>query len=94
MGGTTANCQAWLDNEACGLDMYRLIVKLIRMDVTSRAKKKRRICFFLSGVPGGLVGGPRADYDQFHGFEFYRVHTRRDFLLRKNGLLIAESARA
>ena len=33
--------------------------------------------------PGGLVGGPRAYRDQFRGFEYPRVHTRRDFFLHK-----------
>ena len=43
-------------------------------------------------LPGGLVGGPRAYQDQFRGFKYRRVHTRRDFLLPKKWL--AESARA
>ena len=37
-----------------------------------------------AGVPGGLVGGPRAYQDQFRGFKSHRVHARgRDFFLRK-----------
>ena len=42
--------------------------------------------------PGGLVGGPRAYYqDQFRGFKSHRVHARGIFLLKINWL--AESAR-
>ena len=36
------------------------------------------------GVPGGLVGGPRAYQDQFRGFKSHRVHARRDFFLHRN----------
>ena len=36
-----------------------------------------------AGVPGGLVGGPRAYQDQFRGFKSHRVHARRDFFLHK-----------
>ena len=37
------------------------------------------------GVPGGLVGGPRAYQDQFRGFKSHRVHARivRAFSCRK-----------
>ena len=31
------------------------------------------------GVPGGLVGGPRAYQDQFRGFKSHRVYARRGF---------------
>ena len=30
-----------------------------------------------AGVPGGLVGGPRAHQDQLRGFKSHRVHARR-----------------
>ena len=36
-----------------------------------------------SGVPGGLVGGPRAYQDQFRGFKSHRVHSRGFFLHKK-----------
>jgi len=36
-----------------------------------------------TGVPGGLVGGPRACQDQFREFESHRVHAHRDFFLHK-----------
>ena len=36
-----------------------------------------------AGVPGGLVGGPRAYQDSFREFKYHRVHARRDFFLRK-----------
>ena len=38
---------------------------------------------FEPGVPGGLVGGPRAYQDQFHGFESRWVHARRDLFLHE-----------
>ena len=34
-----------------------------------------------AGVPGGLIGGPRAYQDLFRGFKYHRVHARRGFLL-------------
>ena len=37
----------------------------------------------IAGVPGGLVGGPRAYQDQFRGFKSHGVHARRDFSLLK-----------
>ena len=36
-----------------------------------------------TGVPGGLVGGPRAYQDQLRGFKSHRVHARRDFFFHK-----------
>ena len=39
------------------------------------------VYFLQAGVPGGLVGGPRAYQDQFRGFKSHRVHARRDFFL-------------
>ena len=39
----------------------------------------------MAGVAGGLVGGPRAYYDQFRGFKSHRVHTTYS-----SGLFIAE----
>ena len=36
----------------------------------------------VAGVPGGLVGGPRAYQDQFREFKSHRVNARRDFLLQ------------
>ena len=48
----------------------------------------------MAGVPGGLVGGPRAYQDQFRGFKSHRVHARRGFFLHKKMSIIAESARA
>ena len=36
-----------------------------------------------TGVPGGLVGGPRAYQDQCRGFKSHRVHARRVFFLLK-----------
>ena len=44
------------------------------------------------GVLGGLVGGRRAYYDQFRGFEYHRVHVRECFFLHHNWS--AESVRA
>ena len=41
------------------------------------------ITWVQAGVPGGLVGGPRAYQDQFRGFKYHRVHARRDFFLLK-----------
>ena len=35
------------------------------------------------GVPGGLVGGPRAHQNQFRGFKSHRVHARRVFSCMK-----------
>ena len=35
------------------------------------------------GVPGGLVGGPRAYEDQFRGFKSHRVNARGFFLQKK-----------
>ena len=35
----------------------------------------------IAGVPGGLVGGPRAYQDQFRGFKSHRVHARKGFFL-------------
>ena len=37
----------------------------------------------VAGVSGGLAGGPCVHQDQFRGFESYRVHSRRDFLLHE-----------
>ena len=37
----------------------------------------------MSGVPGGLVGGPRAYQDQLRGFKSHRVHARGFFLQKK-----------
>ena len=39
----------------------------------------------IAGVPGGLVGCPRAYQDQFRGFKSHRVHihARRDFFLHE-----------
>ena len=37
----------------------------------------------VAGVPGGLVGGPRAYQDQFRGFKSHRVHTPRGLFLLK-----------
>ena len=37
----------------------------------------------IAGVPGGLVGGPRAYQDQIRGFKSHRVHARSDFFLHK-----------
>ena len=34
-------------------------------------------------IPGGLVSGPRAYQDQFHGFKSHRVHPRRVFFLHR-----------
>ena len=48
-----------------------------------------------AGVPGGLVGGPRAyvhTKDQFRGFQSHRVQTRKGVFLHKK--ILAESARA
>ena len=45
-------------------------------------------CFFYrSGVPGSLVGGPRAYQDQFRGVKSHRVHARRDFFLHKKRVI-------
>ena len=33
------------------------------------------------GIPGGLVGGPRAYQDRFREFKSHRVHARRGFFL-------------
>ena len=37
-----------------------------------------------AGVPGGLIGGPRAYKYHFRGFKSHRVHTRRGYFLHKN----------
>ena len=42
-----------------------------------------RVKLLQVGIPGGLVGGPRAYQDLFRGFKSHRVHTRRDFFLHK-----------
>ena len=42
-----------------------------------------------AGVPGGLVGGPRAyvhTKDQFRGFQSHRVHTRKGVFLHKKNI--------
>ena len=52
-------------------------------------------CNGRAGVPGGLVGGPRAYQDQFRGFKSHRVHARGFFLQKKEEIdFLAESARA
>ena len=51
------------------------------------------ILYNKAGVPGGLVGGPRANQCQFRVFKSHRVHARRYFLSSIKKWL-AESARA
>ena len=43
----------------------------------------RSFCDLRAGVPGGLVGGPRAYQDQFRGFKSHRVHARKGFFLHE-----------
>ena len=45
----------------------------------SRLKNNGFIRCIKAGVPGGLVGVPRAYQDQFCGFKSRRVHARRGF---------------
>ena len=66
--------------------------QVLQIRVKFQHKKKRlrfgarinneELFFFLSiGVPGGLVGGPRAYQDQVRGFKSHRVHARKGFFL-------------
>ena len=38
----------------------------------------------IAGIPGGLVGCPRAYQDPFRAFGSHRVHAPGDFFLHKN----------
>ena len=40
------------------------------------------ICIYI-GLPGGLIGGPRAYQDQFRRFKSHRVHAGRGVFLHK-----------
>ena len=61
-------------------------VRVVRLpaNVLARVDIKITIFYYLAGVPGGLVGGPRAYSYQFRGFKSHRVHNRKGFGWHEN----------
>ena len=61
------------------------------LSIRKLAERKPKSCSFtkgfnqkhISGVPGGLVGGPRTYQDKLRGFKSHRVHAHKDFFLHK-----------